>query len=133
VSASISGLQDFVLYFGTALALVALYLYVYTLATAHNEFALIRQNVMSAALALGLSLIGFALPLSSAVVRAQSVLDCIVWGLVALAIQIIVYWLVRLLVPNLSQRIAAGEMSAASFLGAASLAAGIINAAAMTA
>jgi putative membrane protein len=128
VTASVSGLQDFVLYFGTALALVGLYLFVYTLATAHNEFALIRQNVMSAALALGLSLIGFALPLSSAVVRAQSVLDCMLWGVVAMVIQIFVYWLV----PNLSQRIAAGEMSAALFLGAASLAAGIINAAAMT-
>ena len=132
MSASLSGLQDFVLYFGAALALVGLYLFVYTLVTAHNEFALIRQNVVSAALALGLSLIGFALPLSSAVVRAQSVLDCVVWGLVAMVIQILVYWLVRLLVPNLSQRIAAGEMSAALFLGAASLAAGVINAASMT-
>jgi putative membrane protein len=34
--------------------------------------------------------------------------------------------------PNLSQRIAGGEMAAALFLGASSLAAGIINAAAMT-
>jgi putative membrane protein len=88
--------------------------------------------VLSAALALGLSLIGFALPLSSAIVHAQSVLDCIVWGLVALVVQILVYLMVRLVVPNLSQRIAAGEMSAALFLGAASLAAGIINAASMT-
>jgi putative membrane protein len=35
-------------------------------------------------------------------------------------------------VPRLSQRIAADELSAALFLGAASLAAGIINAASMT-
>ena len=96
-----------------------------------NEFALIRQNVLSASVALGLSLIGFALPLSSAVVHARSVLDCVVWGLVALVVQILVYWLVRLVVPRLSGRIAAGEMSAALFLGAASVAAGIINAASM--
>jgi putative membrane protein len=51
---------------------------------------------------------------------------------VALAVQILVYWLVRIVMPNLSQRIAAGEMAAALFLGAASLSAGIINAAAMT-
>ena len=132
VTASISGLPEFLLYFVTALALVALYLFAYTLATAHNEFALIRQNVLSAALSLGLSLIGFALPLSSAVVHAKQILDCIVWGLVALVVQIVVYWLVRLMVPNLSQRIAAGEMSAALFLGSASLAAGILNAASMT-
>lgn len=132
VFVSISGLPEFLLLFAVALGLVATYLLVYTLATAHNEFALIRQNVVSAALALGLSLIGFALPLSSAIVHAQTVLDCIVWGLVALVVQILVYWLVRLLVPNLSQRIAAGELAAALFLGAASLAAGVINAASMT-
>lgn len=130
--AAISGLYSFAIYFGTAVALVALYLFIYTLATSHNEFALIRQNVVSAALALGLSLVGFALPLSSAIVHAQNVVDCIIWGLVALVVQIFVYWLVRLVVPHLSNRIAAGEMSAALFLGAASLAAGIINAASMT-
>lgn len=131
MTTSIAGLQDFLIYFGTAIALVAAYLVFYTLATAHNEVALIRQNVMSAALSLGLSLIGFALPLSSAIARAQSVVDCLVWGGVALVVQILVYWLVRLIVPKLSQRIAAGELAAALFLGAASLAAGILNAAAM--
>jgi putative membrane protein len=132
VTASLSGLADFLMFFVIALALVALYLATYTLATAHNEFALIRRNVISAAVALGFSLIGFALPLASAIVHAQNVLDCIVWGLVALVVQIVAYWMVRLLLPDLSQRIAAGEMAAALLLGAASLAAGIINAAAMT-
>lgn len=130
--ATVGALQNFAVYFGTALGLVALYLVVYTLATAHHEFALIRQNVLSASLALGLSLIGYALPVSSAIVRAQSVLDCLIWGVVALAVQILVYWLVRLIVPRLSDRIAADEVSAALFLGAASLTAGIINASAMS-
>ena len=129
---ALTALSDFFAYFLIAVALVGLYLFVYTLATAHNEFALIRQNVVSAALALGFSLIGFALPLSSAIVHAKAVMDCLMWGLVALVVQITVYWLVRLVVPNLSQRIAADEMSSALFLGAASLAAGIINAASMT-
>jgi putative membrane protein len=129
---TLAGLPLFFMFFAVAVGLVALYLSLYTLATAHNEFALIRENVISAAVALGLSLIGFALPLGSAIVHARSIVDCLVWGLVALAVQIVVYWLVRLLMPNLSQRIAAGEMAAALFLGAASLAAGIINAAAMT-
>jgi putative membrane protein len=131
VTAAIADLLYFLLYFGIAVALVALYLFVYALVTAHNEFDLIRQNVLSASVSLGLSLIGFALPLSSAIVHANSVLDLLVWGLVALAVQIVVYWLVRLLVPNLSERIGSGELSSALFLGAASVAAGIINAAAM--
>jgi len=130
--ASLSGLTEFLVLFCIATALVALYLFLYTLATAHNEFVLIRRNVVSASVALGLSLIGFALPLGSAIVHAQSITDCVVWGLVALAVQILVYWLVRIIMPNLSQRIAADELSAALFLGAASLAAGIINASSMT-
>lgn len=48
MSAALSGLQTFAVYFATALGLVALYLVVYTLATSRNEFALIRQNVLSA-------------------------------------------------------------------------------------
>ncbi len=132
MTSTLAGLFDFVVFFVIATALVALYLGLYTLATMHNEFALIRQNVISAATALGFSLVGFALPLASAIVHAQSIVDLLVWGLVALAVQIIVYWLVRLLMSNLSQRIAAGEMAASLFLGAASLSAGIINAASMT-
>ena len=51
---------------------------------------------------------------------------------VAIVVQLVVYMLVRLVLPNLSTRIAAGELAAALFLGAASLAAGVINAAAMS-
>ena len=131
MTAAISGVQSFLAYFGTALVLVGLYLFFYTLATAHNELALIRQNVVSAAVALGLSLIGFSLPLSSSIVYAQSIPDCVIWGIVAILVQVLVYWLVRLVVPRLSERIAADELSAALFLGTAALAAGIINAASM--
>ncbi|MBM6595742.1 DUF350 domain-containing protein [Microvirga pudoricolor] len=132
MTTALAGLFDFIVFFIIALVLVGAYLALYTLATMHNEFALIRQNSISAATALGFSLVGFALPLASAIVHAQTIVDLLVWGIVALAVQILVYWLVRLVMPNLSQRIASGEMAAALFLGAASLSAGIINAAAMT-
>lgn len=132
MTSTLAGLFDFLVFFVIAVALVALYLGIYTLATMHNELALIRENVISASTALGFSLVGFALPLGSAIVHARGIVDLLVWGLVALAVQIVVYWLVRILMPNLSQRIAGGEMAAALFLGAASLSAGIINAASMT-
>ncbi len=125
-------LPDFALFFGVSLGLVGVYLLVYTVATSHNEFGLIRQNNIAAALSLGLSLTGFALPLSSAVVHANTIPDLLVWGIVAIVVQLIVYALVRIVLPNLSARIAAGELAAALFLGAASLAAGVINAAAMS-
>ncbi|MBX9910697.1 MAG: DUF350 domain-containing protein [Beijerinckiaceae bacterium] len=129
---ALTKLPDFALFFSVSLALVGVYLLVYTLATSHNEFGLIRQNNVAAALSLGLSLTGFALPLSSAVVHSTTILDLAIWGLVAIVVQLTVYWLVRLVLPNLSSRIASGELASALFLGAASLAAGVINAAAMS-
>jgi putative membrane protein len=128
---SVQGLPDFLMFFSAAMGLTALYLFVYTHSTAHNEFELIRQNNVAAALSLGLSLTGFALPLSSAIINSKTIVDLLVYGVVALLIQIVVYWLVRLLLPNLSQRIANGEIASALFLGAASLAAGIVTAASM--
>jgi len=46
-------------------------------------------------------------------------------------VQIIVYFIVKIPVPNLSQRIAAGDLAPAIWLGLSSLAAGALNAACM--
>ncbi|GJD44456.1 hypothetical protein AFCDBAGC_2323 [Methylobacterium cerastii] len=129
---SISGLPAFLGYGAVACGLVALYLGVYLTATAHREIALIRANNVAAAIALGGSLVGYALPLAVAIYNAQSVLDCVIWGLVALVVQILIYFLVRLVLPDLSRRIADGESAAAILLAAASLAGGVIDAASMT-
>jgi putative membrane protein len=50
---------------------------------------------------------------------------------IALIVQIAVYFILRIPVPNLSDRIAEGQMAAALWLGLASLAAGVLNAASM--
>jgi putative membrane protein len=128
---SLAGLPAFLVYFCTALIAVIAYLFVYTRVTPHNEFQLIRDNDPAAAIALGLSLLGFALPVVSAIAHSANVLDCLIWSLVALVVQIVVYYLVKIPVPNLSQRIAAGELAPAIWLGLASLAAGALNAASM--
>ena len=129
---SIAGLPAFLAYFAAALALVAAYLLVYLTATAHREIALIRAGNVAAATALGGSLVGYATPLAVAIYNAQSILDCIIWGLVALVVQILIYWLTRLVLPDLSRRIGAGDMAAAVLLAASSLTGGLVNAAAMT-
>ena len=128
---SLAGLPAFLVYFCTAIVAVVAYLFVYTRVTAHNEFELIRANEPSAAIALGLSLLGFVLPLVSAIAHSANVWDCLIWAVVALIVQIIVFYIVKIPVPNLSQRIAGGELAAAIWLGLASLAAGALNAASM--
>lgn len=128
---SLAGLPAFLAYFCTAIVAVILYLLVYTTVTSHKEFELIGRNVPGAAVALGLSLLGFALPLASAIAHSANLLDCAIWAVIALIVQVAVYFIVRIPVHQLSQRIAAGEMSAAIWLGLSSLAAGVLNAASM--
>ena len=128
---SLAGLPAFVAYFCTAFIAVIIYLFIYTRVT-HDEFELIRKNVPGAAVSLGLSLLGFCLPVASAIAHASNLLECAVWSIVALIVQLIIFFVVRVPVPDLSRRIAGGEIAPAIWLGLASLAGGTLNAAAMT-
>src|SRR3984893_1260339 len=105
---SLAGLPAFLVYFCTGVVAVVLYLLVYMRITPHDEFKLIRDNVPAAAISLGLSLLGFVLPVVSAIVHAANVVDCLIWSVIALLVQVAVYFAVRIPVPNLSGRIAAG-------------------------
>jgi Domain of Unknown Function (DUF350)/Glutathionylspermidine synthase preATP-grasp len=72
---SLTGLPAFLAYFCTAFVIVIVYLIIYTRITPHDEFALLRDNVPGAAIALGLSLVGFALPVASAIAHAENLID----------------------------------------------------------
>jgi putative membrane protein len=128
---SLAGLPAFVAYFCTAFIAVVIYLFIYTRVT-HDEFELIRKNVPGAAVSLGLSLLGFTLPVASAIAHAANLLDCAVWSIIALVVQLVIFFVVRVPVPDLSRRIASGEIAPAIWLGLASLAGGTLNAACMT-
>jgi putative membrane protein len=128
---SLSGLPAFLSYFVVASVLVGAYLFVYTWITAHNEFNLVRAGNAGAAIALGLSMLGFALPLTSSIGHADGVLDMVIWSVIALIVQVGVYYLARIPIPDLSRRIEAGEMAPALWLGAVSVTAGMLNAASM--
>jgi putative membrane protein len=117
---------------GTAVVLTLIYLVIYMWVTPHQEIKLIRDNNMAAALACAGSLIGFNFPLASAMANSVALMDCVVWGVVALVVQIAIFFLVRLPVPKISERIEKGETASGLWLGAASLAGGVLNAAAMT-
>jgi putative membrane protein len=130
--ATLAGLPAFLAYFCVSLIVIVGYLYLYTRLTPHDEFELIRKNVPGAALSLGLSLLGFSLPVASAIAHAANIVDCVIWSLIALGVQLVVFYVARIPVPDLSQRIAAGELAPAIWLGLASLAAGVLSAASMS-
>jgi putative membrane protein len=128
---SLSGLPAFLIYFFVASVLIGAYLFVYTWITAHNEFDLVRAGNTGAAISLSLSMLGFALPLTSSIGHADSVIDMVIWSVIALIVQVGVYYLARIPVPDLSRRIESGEVAPALWLGAASVTAGMLNAASM--
>lgn len=132
VMQSLQGFPAFVAYFCLAVVLAIAFLLIYTRITPINEFELIRKNVPGAAITLGLSLLGFALPLASAIAHTADLVDCAIWGVIALIVQLITFYAVRIPVPDLSGRIAAGELAPAIWLGLASLTAGLLSAASMT-
>ena len=76
-----------------------------------------------------MSLLGFALPLASVIAHTENLVDCVIWSIIALIVQVVVYFVVRIPIPNLPQRIVAGDLAPAIWLGLASLAAGALNAA----
>lgn len=129
---SLSGLPAFISYFATAGALLALFLGVYLWITPYREIALIRAGNAAAAASLSGALLGFVLPLASAIAHSVGLLDMAIWGLVALIVQLLAYLAARLLLPGLAADIPAGQIAAGVLTGALALAVGILNAACMT-
>ena len=130
---SLAGLPSFLFYFATAMGLLALFLVVYVLITPYREFTLIREGNVAAAASLSGAMLGFVLPLASAIAHSVGLLDMVIWGVIALLIQILVYLVARfLLFPDLSCDIPAGRVATGVFLGALSIAIGILNAACMS-
>jgi len=129
---SLNELPWFLAHMGTALSLTLFYIVVYMWVTPHAEITLIRENNMAASLAIGGSLLGFCIPLASAITNSGSLADVAVWGIVALLVQILLFYIVRLPIPKISERIEKGEMASGFWLGGASLAGGVLNAASMT-
>lgn len=133
IQASLEGLPAFFLYFFSAVIAIALFSKIYSWITPHDEIALIKENNAAAATAFVGALVGFSLPLYSALANSVSLVDFGIWALVALLIQVLTFVIMRKLIyPRLSERIEAGEIAAAIKIAGASIAVGLVNAGSMT-
>lgn len=129
----LSGLLAFAVYFAGAVGFGALFCVVYTRVTRHSEFDLIiEERSASASIAFGGSLIGFAIALAGAIHHTGSALEFAMWGFVALVTQLLAYFLARLAHPGLSRAIEENALSAALWVAAVSISAGMISAACMS-
>jgi len=76
--------------------------------------------------------LGFTLPLASAIAHSVSLLDMALWSGVALVVQLALFLLAGVVLRGLSRHIEDGNLAAGVTLATASIAIGLLNAACMT-
>jgi putative membrane protein len=127
-----SGSGAFALAFLVSLALLALFVTLYSLMTVHREMTLIRAGNKAAALSLGGAIVGFVIPMGKAVSQSASLVDLLVWAAIAFVAQALAYVLATALMPHLRRAIADDHVASGILLAALAVAIGILNAASMT-
>jgi len=132
VKFSLSGFDEFLVYAGLSIAFLYGYMIVYQWITPYNELKLIKDGNVAAALSLSGSVLGFTLPLGAAIIHSVHPWDMMLWGVIAAAVQLLVFVAVRFTLLNVTRRIPDGQVAAGIVLGTISVSAGILNAACMT-
>ena len=127
-----AGLPVFLVHSMVSLAILVLGVVIYMWTTKHDEMALIRSGNSAAALSLGGAIVGLSLPLAFSLAAALSLWEVVVWGVVALVLQLVAFRMADLFLKDISARIEAGEIGAATFLVSIKLATAFINAAAIS-
>ena len=129
---SLSTLPAFLAYFGLAILMAGVFIFVCLRVTPHDEIRLIRENNEAAAISFVGGLLGFIIPVATAIAQSVSWFDCLVWSVVALVVQTLTFFAVHWFLPRISEEITNNERAPAIFLAGLSIGVGILNAASMT-
>lgn len=129
---SLSGLLGFCTYFAAGIGFVFVFCMIYCKITPYDELKLIRGGNTAAALSFGGALIGFVLPLYSAITHSVGFVDMLIWAVIAMLVQIAVFGAVRMILKDLVREIETNDTAAAAMLAFCSISIGILNAACMT-
>jgi putative membrane protein len=127
-----SGLPVLIVQFATTLGLLVLGVLCYTLITPFSEMRLVREGNVAAGLVLAGSMVALAIPLAATLATSQVTLDILIWGIVALVLQLATFLVLSLLIPGLRGMIEAGNVAAACVLTGIQLAVALLNAGAMS-
>lgn len=126
-----TGLPILLLHFLTTVGLLVLGIGCYALITPFRERELIRQGNAAAGLVLGGAWVSLAIPLAATLASSGVWLDILLWGSVAVLIQLLTFMVFTLLYRGLRAAIDSGNLAAAALLVGVQLAIALINAGAM--
>ncbi|WP_354504673.1 DUF350 domain-containing protein [Lysobacter sp. OAE881] len=119
-------------YLLSALLLLAGFVAIYTRVTRFDEWTLIHQGNIAAALSLGGALLGFSCTLAFSIALHASWRDFLLWALLAMLVQVAAYAALARLLRGMNQAIHEGNAAMGGLMGAVSLGVGVINAACLT-
>ena len=126
------GLPLFLAYLALGLGLLIAFCVVYLWVTPQDEMRLIRAGNTAAVLSLGGAVLGFIVPLAMVIAHQAKLGNVVLWGVVAIVVQVLAFFVARALVSGLPKAIEDGKISVGAFAGLVSLAVGILNAACQT-
>ncbi|WP_226667970.1 DUF350 domain-containing protein [Metabacillus litoralis] len=121
-------------YIGLACLLLFVGIILFEVTTKNKEFELIKNGNKAAVYAFGGRILGLAIVLYSAIANSVNILDMIIWGSLAIIMQIIIFYLAELLTPkfNITKAIDEDNQAVGLFLLFLSVSIGLIIAASLT-
>jgi putative membrane protein len=119
------------LQFVICIALLVVGVAVYTKVTPFHEWELLRKGNVAAATILTGAVIALAIPLAALLATTRTVLDIVVWGIVAILLQLVTVVVACHVMRRMRLSIDDGSLAAALPITAAQLAIALLNAAAM--
>lgn len=131
IQSFVKGFPDFLLHGGATLALLIVGCTVHVLLTPMKEMKLIRAGNVSAGISISAVIVGLAIPMAACLATAASLYDILIWGVVAILLQLLAFRVADLMLRDLPKRIEHDEVGAALVLAAVKVAAAMVMAAAL--
>ena len=126
-----TGLPVLLAHFAVTLALLGVGVACYNALTPFHELGLVREGNTAAGIVLGGNFVALAIPLAATLATSLVTLDIVIWGLVALVVQLIAFVAAARLIPGLRGMIESGNTAAACMLAGIQVAVALLNAGAM--
>jgi putative membrane protein len=126
-----SGLPVLLLQFVICIVLLVVGVVIYTKVTPFNEGELLRRGNVAAATVLSGAVVALAIPLAALLATTRAVLDIVVWGVVAILLQLVTVIITSHIMRGLRLSIDDGNLAAALPIMAAQFAIALLNAAGM--
>jgi putative membrane protein len=128
----LTSLPTFLLQFVVTLVVLVLAVLIYERITPINEVREINRGNRAAALSFGSAVLGLALPLAICLAHSVNVADIVIWGVVAVVLQLAAFFAIERVFRGLEKRIEEGDIAAGITVASTQLAVAILNAAAIS-